>query len=401
MIRPRALVAPLALVTALLAAYAGQGAGGREAQAQPDPESSACTVRADVSLSTKLSCPLHPVEVRYRVETACPSVEPELSVEALRLVSPFPDGVIGFDPGDGPLPDPGGGQIFGDGADEPAVWRLEIDRSPAAETLAAHWVQPLLPGSYLLGAAELEIEDNLGRTRRAAVQGRPLQVTAHCDAPRGGRIHLPLALRPSCLPRPVAVDVALLLDRSSSVGPEGWRDAASQLQPFLQALDLGRDRVAVLAFARGARLLAPLGGDRARLRTALDEVAELPPEPGTRIDEALRAGARALLDPRAGLGAEGEERRRVLVLLSDGVPFGSGTGAGGRNAARAAARDARAQGLSIASLALGPAPDLGLLSDISDGNSPPLRAPHADPDGLARRVAELAAAASSTCGALR
>ncbi len=138
------------------------------------------------------------------------------------------------------------------------------------------------------------------------------------DGPPPEPLFLPIALREHCDPRKRAVDIALLLDASLSMGaPADEAGASSKLEAaasatrqLLDRLEWQVDQAGVLSFNAEARLLAPLGSSRQAIDEALGRI-EL--ASGTEIDRGLR-------EARAELGSERRRQgsRRALVLLTDG-----------------------------------------------------------------------------------
>jgi Ca-activated chloride channel homolog len=112
--------------------------------------------------------------------------------------------------------------------------------------------------------------------------------------------------------RQVPVDVALLVDASSSVAPnlEDFRRAVDEF-----AAQLGReDRVCLIKFDDRVELLQDWTRSRQQLRRSL---ARLAPGMFTRFHDALYLAAREQLKPSAS-------RRRAAVVLSDGIDSNRG-----------------------------------------------------------------------------
>jgi len=206
-------------------------------------------------------------------------------------------------------------------------------------------------------------------------------------------IYLPLALHLRCDPAQQRVDVALVLDASSSMG-ELTRSGRPKIDAALDAarafLDLlalddpsnpgppnpDGDQAAIVAFHADAWLLAPLTDDRAALDTALDAVAL---GQQTRLDRAVAVGAQALSDV---------SRRRpgnlpVLVLLTDGranpVPV---------DVAITEAATAKAAGVTLFTIGLGDDLDADALAAMASTPAGFLRAP--DAEDLAAVYAQVA-----------
>jgi len=332
----RRLLAALVAAGALPALAAGAARDGAA--------SGTCQVWGEVSLSAKLVCPLEPVEVTIRVRASCP--DGASGVRSLRVKDPLPDGLMPYD---------GVAQVDG-GAPTPE-WIFDF--TPAQGITVTHWVLPTRPGRYVLGErATVELTQEDGGLTTGHLASATLTVVAGCAPARGRTLYLPYASQPACLPLRDPADLVLLVDRSSSmgaggVGRGGGAAMARQLESFLDALVPARDRVALVAFDQRADLLAPLGSDRRTIAAALGRLALAP---GTRLERAIEAGLAELAGPRALAG-----RRRVLILVTDGVQTGPGGGA----PVVAAAAAARARGVAILSVALGTAPDRALLEAAS------------------------------------
>ncbi|MEO8082305.1 MAG: VWA domain-containing protein [Ardenticatenales bacterium] len=129
-------------------------------------------------------------------------------------------------------------------------------------------------------------------------------------------IYLPIAVRDGCLVARRPLDLALVVDASSSMrepsasGRGTKMDAARDAATALAArLDGATDRAAIIRFHHDAATLAPLTADRARLTAAL---AAITTDEGTRIDLGLDEARDALAGRRADAVA-------VVVLLTDGL----------------------------------------------------------------------------------
>jgi len=126
-------------------------------------------------------------------------------------------------------------------------------------------------------------------------------------------VYLPLAYRPRCKPSLVPIDVAIVLDTSTSMRGANMSAAVAAAGQFLSLLQLPRDHAAVVSFDRDARVVQGLTGDRSALERALSGLSTAV---GTRMDLGLwtaidEVGGRGRLD------ADG-----VIVLLTDGRPQG-------------------------------------------------------------------------------
>lgn len=160
-------------------------------------------------------------------------------------------------------------------------------------------------------------------------------------------LHLPLVVVESCVPTQRHVDVALVLDASSSmgdptsVGRSKLAAAVDAARTFLDQLNLaGGDQAAVVTFNTDANLLAPLTKDRAALDSALSGITTAQ---FTRIDLGLAVARTELASPRHRAG-----NTPVLILLTDGranpVPV---------SVAEAEARAAKDAGVAVFTIGLG------------------------------------------------
>ncbi|MCB0215300.1 MAG: VWA domain-containing protein, partial [Chloroflexi bacterium] len=153
-------------------------------------------------------------------------------------------------------------------------------------------------------------------------------------------IHLPILFREQCVPKARPVDVALVIDTSSSMNGAKLAAARSAGRSFVALLDPSRDRASIVGFDNEARLAQPLTGDQAALGRALDGLATAV---GTRIDLGLWTALGELTG--ANRRAEAD---RVIVLLTDGRPQ-----LGTEPAMRAAAQLARDVGVATYVIGLG------------------------------------------------
>jgi hypothetical protein len=119
---------------------------------------------------------------------------------------------------------------------------------------------------------------------------------------------------------------------------------------LVELLDADRTRIGIVAFADGARILAPLGSDAARIDRALRELEEAFGSGATDIGRAIARGAEALL---AGQVPEAKARRLTLLVLSDGWPTAPGSAELAARTAFEAAQAAAARGIRIDAFGLG------------------------------------------------
>lgn len=181
--------------------------------------------------------------------------------------------------------------------------------------------------------------------------------------------YLPLAINTWCKPDLRGTDFVLAIDTSSSMlqragdrAPHlmGATLAASR---FVDALDLGPDRAAVITFGGTARRIQDLTASRPALQNALASLFRYA-SVGSRIDLGLRLGFDTLV--AGGTGAypgpippeyASPDRPRSIILLSDGRAE--------RGPALAAAADARADGVIIYTIGVGDDLDAELLRQLA------------------------------------
>jgi hypothetical protein len=199
--------------------------------------------------------------------------------------------------------------------------------------------------------------------------------------PTPAPIYLPVLLDQKCPivdPRPVAL--ALVIDASESMkGPT--RAGRTKIEAAIEAarvpvdlLDVDRgDRMTVVVFNAGARVVAPLTNDRAALNHALTQVTT---SPGSRIESGVALAA-------AELATAHPASARWIVVLTDGLPSPSSPAD-----ALAAADAARASGIQIDTIGLGSDVDASLLRQMAGTPERYHEAP--DAEDLAAIFADLA-----------
>ena len=178
-------------------------------------------------------------------------------------------------------------------------------------------------------------------------------------------IFLPVAYNERCKTRAVPVEVALVVDISSSMGqptidggPTKLEAAREAAVAFVDALR-EEDRAAVIAFDAQVNTLATLADGK---QSARDALAGLETGAGTRIDLGIAAGV-------AALGAARDGAWPTLVLLTDGRPTGEA------DPVRLAAAEARAAGVTLYTIGLGADVDAALLEDVAGDAERALVAP--------------------------
>ena len=147
------------------------------------------------------------------------------------------------------------------------------------------------------------------------------------------------------------VDVMLVLDRSGSMDDQQIADARQAARQLVGQLDLGQDQVGLVSFASKASLDARLGHDESAMGRALDRLRA---SGGTNIAAGIDMARAELTGNRHSSSAT-----KAIVLMSDGQ-------AKDKDAeARQAARQAKADGIRIITIALGPDADRELLLEIA------------------------------------
>ncbi len=154
-----------------------------------------------------------------------------------------------------------------------------------------------------------------------------------------------------------SADIVLVIDHSSSMSDPiatllGQQDklgaAKEAAKTFVQGVDLGVNRIAVVEFDDAADVVLSLSSDRARLNTAIDSIFI---GGGTAIDQGIAMAERELASNKRA-GANG-----VIVLLSDGGSDAS--------SATDAANAAKAAGYRLITIGLGSDADHALLQAMA------------------------------------
>lgn len=191
-------------------------------------------------------------------------------------------------------------------------------------------------------------------------------------------LYLPIAYRnhSDCVAAIRPVDVALVIDVSSSMNAPTMPGGASKLDAarvaaigFLDTL-APADRVAVVAFDAGARIVVPLTADRAAARVAL---ADVPSGNGSRVDAGITTAVEALAGRRPDATA-------AAIVLTDAERVDAA-------AVLAAADAARGAGIRVYAIGLGALVDDDLLTRVAGDPARYFRAPSTE--DLARIYAGL------------
>lgn len=182
-------------------------------------------------------------------------------------------------------------------------------------------------------------------------------------------IYLPIGLRESCPPKDLYLDVALVIDASTSmldvtaVGSTKLELAVESVGLFLDNLRLepGRDRAAIVTFNDRARTIQRLTSEREALTSALRRIST------ANYSRLVLGIERAMVE----LIARGNTTHlQAMVVLSDGkanpVPG---------DEAVAAAKRAHLEGITIYVVGLGPSMDERVLREMASGDDRYVAAP--------------------------
>ncbi len=123
-------------------------------------------------------------------------------------------------------------------------------------------------------------------------------------------LYLPWVERDVCVPKTRPVDVAILIDTSSSMNGAKIEAARSAARTFVALLALPRDRAAIVTFDDRATRVQDLTGRKDLLDAALDSVTTAV---GTRIDRGLWEALETVAGAERRIEAD-----PIIVLLTDG-----------------------------------------------------------------------------------
>lgn len=284
------------------------------------------------------------------------------------------------------------------------TWTLQ---SPTLPLTLSYAVEPLEPGRHLVSAASgidwRDSEGLLGKTEFPTVSIEVLAPTptptntptitpsptatvtpSPTHTPTPAPRYLPVAYRDPrptpeptatvCVPAEQTVDVALVIDTSTSMQnptrPGGTRklDAAIDAAVGLVTMLKPDDQSAVVWFNDTSGLAAMLTSDKP---TAIAALRGLPATtaPGTALHLGLRQATRELQSERHHPDSD-----TAIVLLTDGRQ----SHADGVQAVRDAAAEARAAGITVLTVGLGSDVDHELLRDVASEPELYFHAPDAD-----------------------
>ena len=126
----------------------------------------------------------------------------------------------------------------------------------------------------------------------------------------GERTRIRLSITGDCGTGRNTTDIALVIDRSGSMGGDKILAAQDAARAFIGAIDFVDSRVAVVAFNQAAILEQPLTANPVNVEVAIDALVA---GGGTNIADGLDAARRELTGPRRRSGADS-----VIILLTDG-----------------------------------------------------------------------------------
>ena len=180
---------------------------------------------------------------------------------------------------------------------------------------------------------------------------------------------------PPCVPATRASDIALILDRSSSMNAGGKLAAAiAAISQFVDSALAPPDQIALVTFADVAGVNQVLTSDSAALKRVLSGIVT---GAGTRIDLGLGSARLELASRRHNV-----EHAKVMILLSDGVQS-----SGASDLVLTEADAAKASGAVIFTIALGADADVALLRLIASSPSHAYVAPSgAELSAIYRRI---------------
>jgi Mg-chelatase subunit ChlD len=216
----------------------------------------------------------------------------------------------------------------------------------------------------------------------------PTATATATATPKPKPLFLPILLKvpaPPCKPSTQTVDVALVIDTSSSMLLPTQQGGIQKLQAAIDAA-IGlvqslkaHDQTTVVAFNEGAYMRSTLTADKATTIAALQGLPATS-HTGTSIDQGLNMARAELIGPR-----HSTRNHQALVLLTDGEQNPEI----GDQAVRDAADAAKSEGIKIVTIGLGATVDVDLLTEIATSPEYFHYAPNAeDLQEIYREIAE-------------
>jgi Mg-chelatase subunit ChlD len=206
-------------------------------------------------------------------------------------------------------------------------------------------------------------------------------------------VYLPIVLVEVCTPNRQRVDVALVVDASTTmrndrtqVGRTKLSAAVEAASGFIDAMSMPRDQAAVVIFNEDAHVLQGLTGRRADVKQALREIPHRVREL-TRIDLGIEAGHIELIGANRT-----PQNRPVMIVLTDGLSNPVPASVAVRKAL-----DAQRDGITIFTIGLGTEDELNV-PELREMASKPEYFFHA-PDGEDLRAIYREIAAEIPCPA--
>jgi Mg-chelatase subunit ChlD len=188
--------------------------------------------------------------------------------------------------------------------------------------------------------------------------------------PVPGAVYLPIVRRDPppvptkpCEPSQQTVDVALVIDTSTSMNDPTQPGGKAKLQAAIEAgqalvsLLKADDQTAVIGFNIAPTMATVLTSDKVRVNQALQGLPASQ-EKGTLIDLGLKAALEELVSSR-----HKSEHHRSIVLVTDGRH--TGVGAEGNDAVRAVAQQIKDLSITLVTVGLGTDVDSALLQEIA------------------------------------
>jgi Mg-chelatase subunit ChlD len=133
-------------------------------------------------------------------------------------------------------------------------------------------------------------------------------------------LYLPLTLREQCVPGQKHMDVALVIDASTSMQQDRTVSGRTKMEAaieaavaFVDTLALPLDQVAVVVFNADAQVVQQHTGTRAEIDAALARLPQLVRQQ-TRIDRGIEVAHEELVGPRRN-----PANQPVMIVLTDGL----------------------------------------------------------------------------------
>jgi Mg-chelatase subunit ChlD len=310
------------------------------------------------------------------------------------------------------------------GLDDAPNRRLRwVISAPITEALTLTYrVQPLAIGVHTFLGGQTVITDSLQKANVLPLPTGVLTVTGPCETPtftpspeptptftatpgptatwtpiatvtptptatatrRPAPLYLPLTLREECVPGQKRIDVALVIDASTSMleptaaGPTKLDTARAAVRSFLEQLNVDAgDQAAIIVFNAEATVLQNLTANRAALDRALDRIQTAQQ---TRIHRGIEEAARELTSSRHRPG-----NVPAMIVLTDGRANPDSP-----EMAIEAGQAATAQGITVFTIGLGNEVDFDALERMASKPGYFYRAPKAeDLEDIYREIARV------------